>query len=123
MRIVHLDCFQADTLCQWCTTFFCRGPLIDLLNPSGAKQVSQPWSGECLSKCMKMMCTVKHMVNINRALSGSISVKVQSEFKKLQVKRESVIFQFHSPPLKATKRLTETELQSRPFYKPATLPL
>ena len=36
------------------------------------------------------------MVNvINRALSGAISVKVQSEFKTLQVKLESVIFQFH----------------------------
>ena len=27
---------------QWCTTFFGQRPLNDLLNPSGAKQVSRP---------------------------------------------------------------------------------
>ena len=27
------------TLSQWCTTFFGQGPLIDFLNPPGAKQV------------------------------------------------------------------------------------
>jgi len=35
-------------LLQWCTTFFGRGPQIDLLNPSGSKQVSQPMLHECL---------------------------------------------------------------------------
>src|SRR6218665_1447305 len=48
-------------LLQWCTTFFGRGPQIDLLNPLGAKQVSRLKSGECLSKFMKIMCTVNHM--------------------------------------------------------------
>src|SRR6218665_3609533 len=50
-----------DWIYQWCTTFFGCGPLIDLLNHSGAKQVSRPKSDECLSKCMKIICTVKHM--------------------------------------------------------------
>ena len=35
---------------QWCTTFFGHGPLIDLWISSGAKQVSRPKLGECLSK-------------------------------------------------------------------------
>src|SRR6218665_101855 len=46
---------------QWCTTFFGRGPLIDLLNPSWAKQVSRPKSAQCLSKFIKMMCAVKRI--------------------------------------------------------------
>src|SRR6218665_530381 len=65
----------ADTtlvcLIQWCTTFFGHGPQISLLNPSGAKQVSQPNSDECLSKFKKMICTVNTWHNINNAFSGS----------------------------------------------------
>src|SRR6218665_35718 len=48
-------------LTQWCTTFFHHGPPIDFLNHLGAKQVSRPKSDECLSKFMKIMCTVRQM--------------------------------------------------------------
>jgi len=37
---VHSIALDTDeAIEQWCTTFFGQGPLIDILNPSGARQV------------------------------------------------------------------------------------
>jgi len=55
-------------LIQWCTTSFDQGPLIDISNPSGARQVRRlpfrPMIQKLKFMLIFMSCAVKHKVNI-----------------------------------------------------------
>src|SRR6218665_2476850 len=62
-----LLCMSFIRVYQWCTTFFGQGPLIDFLNPSGARQVRRlPLRpvNEYMLKFKKMSCAVKHKVSL-----------------------------------------------------------
>ena len=56
-----------DHIKQWCTTLLGHGPLIDLLNPLGARQVSRPQSDATLAPwiyCQAFLLVSKNLFYI-----------------------------------------------------------